>query len=94
MLRWKTQIKKFAEESEKNIQAVAANPCLKQITSMCNGKGLPDKAKVEACVAWECWQVNGEFSLELLRAFSSMCMAKACPTKRRWKRAWRGSAGR
>ena len=103
MLKSKTQIKKFAEESEENIQAVAANPCLKQIASMCNGKGLPDKAKVEAFVAWECWKVNGEFSLELLRAFSSMCNGKGLPdkakvevfvasAKRRWKR--RGSAGR
>ncbi|USE33992.1 hypothetical protein [Endozoicomonas sp. SCSIO W0465] len=81
MLSLKSQIKKFAEESEENIQAVAANPCLKQIASMCNGKGLPDKAKVEACVAWECWQVNGEFSLELLRAFSSMCHGKGLPDK-------------
>ncbi|MGO0305315.1 hypothetical protein ACTL6P_01700 [Endozoicomonas acroporae] len=76
MLKSKNQIKKFAEESEENIQAVAANPCLKQIASMCNGKGLPDKAKVEAFVAWECWKVNGEFSLELLRAFSSMMSSR------------------
>ncbi|WBA82095.1 hypothetical protein [Endozoicomonas sp. GU-1] len=81
MLKLKTQIKKFAEESEENIQAVAANPCLKQIASMCNGKGMPDKAKVEAFVAWECWKVNGEFSLELLRAFSSMCNGKGLPDK-------------
>ncbi|WBA80096.1 hypothetical protein [Endozoicomonas sp. GU-1] len=81
MLKSKTQIKKFAEESEENIQAVAANPCLKQIASMCNGKGLPDKAKVEALKAWECWKVNGEFSLELLRAFSSMCHGKGLPDK-------------
>ncbi|USE33991.1 hypothetical protein [Endozoicomonas sp. SCSIO W0465] len=45
------------------------------------GKGLPDKAKVEALKAWECWQVNGEFSLELLRAFSSMCHGKGLPDK-------------
>ncbi|WBA82097.1 hypothetical protein [Endozoicomonas sp. GU-1] len=81
MLKSKTQIKKFAEESEENIQAVAANPCLKQIASMCNGKGLPDKAKVEAFVAWECWKVNGEFSLELLRAFSSMMSSRGLPDK-------------
>ncbi|WBA82608.1 hypothetical protein [Endozoicomonas sp. GU-1] len=81
MLKSKTQIKKFTEESEENIQAVAANPCLKQIASMCNGKGLPDKAKVEALKAWECWKVNGEFSLELLRAFSSMCNGNGLPDK-------------
>ena len=81
MLKSKTQIKKFAEESEENIQAVAANPCLKQIASMCNGKGLPDKAKVEALKAWECWKVNGEFSLELLRAFSSMMSSRGLPDK-------------
>ncbi|WBA86422.1 hypothetical protein [Endozoicomonas sp. GU-1] len=81
MLKSKTQIKKFAEESEENIQAVAANPCLKQIASMCHGKGLPDKAKVEAFVAWECWKVNGEFSLELLRAFSSMMSSRGLPDK-------------
>ncbi|WBA87672.1 hypothetical protein [Endozoicomonas sp. GU-1] len=81
MLMSKTQIKKFAEESEENIQAVAANPCLKQIASMCHGKGLPDKAKVEAFMAWECWKVNGEFSPELLRAFSSMCNGNGLPDK-------------
>ncbi len=81
MLYSKTQIKKFAEESEENIQAVAANPCLKQIASMCHGKGFPDKAKVKAFVAWECWKVNGEFSLELLRAFSSMYHGKGLPDK-------------
>ncbi|MGO0307998.1 hypothetical protein ACTL6P_15600 [Endozoicomonas acroporae] len=81
MLKSKTQIKKFAEESEENIQAVAANPCLKQIASLCNGKGLPDQAKVEAFVAWECWKVNGEFSLELLRAFSSMMSSRGLPDK-------------
>ena len=81
MLKSKTQIKKFAEESEESIQAVAANPCLKQIASMCHGKGMPDKAKVEAFVAWECWKVNGEFSLELLRAFSSMMSSRGLPDK-------------
>ena len=52
MLKTKSQIKKFAEESEENIQTIAANPCLKQVASMCNGKGLPDKAKVEAFIHW------------------------------------------
>ena len=90
MLNSKTQIKKFAEESEENIQAVAANPCLKQIASMCHGKGLPDRAKVEAFLAWECWKVNGEFSLELLRAFSSMCHGKGLPDKEKVEalKAW------
>ena len=49
---------------------------------------MPDKAKVEAFVAWECWKVNGEFSLELLRAFSSMCNGKGLPDKAKvecWK---------
>ncbi len=81
MLNSKTHIKQFAEKSEETIQTVAANPCLKQICSMCHCKGLPDKAKVEDFPTWECWKVNGQFSLELLRAFSSMMSSKGLPDK-------------
>ncbi len=81
MLKSKTHIKQFAEKSEETIQTVAANPCLKQICSMFNGKGLPDNAKVEDFPVWECWKVNGQFSLELLRAFSSMMSGRGLPDK-------------
>ncbi len=81
MLKSKTHIKQFAEKSEETIQTVAANPCLKQICSMFNGKGLPDNAKVEDFPAWECWKVNGQFSLELLRVVSSMYNGKGLPDK-------------
>ncbi|USE33983.1 hypothetical protein [Endozoicomonas sp. SCSIO W0465] len=49
---------------------------------------------MEALKAWECWQVNGEFSLELLRAFSSMCHGKGLPDKAKVEASKRGSAGR
>ena len=79
MLYSKTQIRKFTEESEANIQAIAANPCLKQIASMFNGRGFPNNVTVQEFLALECWLVNGEFSLKLLRTVSAMCNGKGFP---------------
>jgi hypothetical protein len=34
---------------------------------------------VKEFLALSCWQVNGKFSLELMRVFSSMCHGKGLP---------------
>ena len=35
------------------------------VSSMNNGKGLPDEAKVKAMLDWPVWKVDGQFSMEL-----------------------------
>jgi hypothetical protein len=52
---------------------------LKQLAAMSNSKGLPEQEKVKAFLALDCWQVNREFSSELLRAFSCMLSGKGLP---------------
>ena len=79
MLKSKTQIKKFAEESEENIQAVAANPCLKRISSMCNGRGIPTAKEVNDFVGLEFFKGEGR---TLLPSISSMCHGRGIPTAR------------
>ena len=39
---------------------------------MCNRKCVPDPVKAAEIIEWDCWKVDGTFSFELLRAFSSM----------------------
>ena len=72
MLESNTLITKFANETEDNLRLLAGNPYLKQITSMCSRKGVPDPVKAAQITGWDCWKVDGTFSVELLRAFSSM----------------------
>jgi hypothetical protein len=52
---------------------------LRVSSSMETGKGLPEQEKVKAFLALDCWQVNREFSSELLRAFSCMLSGKGLP---------------
>ncbi len=77
MLKSKTQIKKFAEESEENIQAVAANPCLKRISSMCHVRGIPTAKEVNDFVGLEVFKGEGR---TLLPSISSMCNGQGIPT--------------
>ena len=55
-------------------------------SSMNNGKGLPKQAEVEAALGWtdvsgkKLWEVDGQFSMELLRAFSSMTRQRLAQT--------------
>ena len=72
MLDSNTHITNFANETEDNLRLLAGNPYLKQITSMCNRKGVPDPVKAAEIIEWDCWKIDGTFSLELLRTFSSM----------------------
>ena len=48
---------------------------------MLHGKGLPKEAGVKATLSWPAWQINGEFSYELFRSFSSMFSGKGLPKK-------------
>ncbi|MBO9484729.1 hypothetical protein, partial [Salinisphaera sp. G21_0] len=90
MLKSKIQIKAFAEAPEENIQSVADNPCLKQIASMCNSKGLPKDQDVKAFLMLPClkvgWQegkhedVKGKpLDRALVTNISSMCNGKGLP---------------
>ena len=72
MLNSKKHITNFVNESEDNLRLLAGNPYLKQITSMCDRKGVPDPVKVAEIIKWDCWKIDGTFSFELLRTFSSM----------------------
>ena len=72
MLNSNTHITNFANETEDNLRLLAGNPYLKQITSMCHRKGVPDPVKAAEIIKWDCWKIDGTFSLELFRAFSSM----------------------
>jgi hypothetical protein len=47
---------------------------------MFNSKGLPKENEVKEYLSWGCWQVNDEFSLTLLRIFSSMFNGKGLPS--------------
>ena len=46
---------------------------------MNSSKGLPDEAKVKAMLDWAVWKVDGQFSMELFRALSSMNSGKGLP---------------
>ena len=72
MLDSNTHITNFANETEDNLRLLAGNPYLKQITSMCNRKGVPDPVQAAEIIEWDCWKIDGKFSFDLLRTFSSM----------------------
>ena len=42
-------------------------------------RGFPDEAKVKAMLDWAIWTVDGQFSMELFRALSSMNHGKGLP---------------
>ena len=48
---------------------------------MLNGKGLPKEQEVNEILSWPVWQVNGAFSHELFRSFSSMFSRRGLPKK-------------
>ena len=72
MLSSRKHIRAFAAQNENNLRLLATNPHLKQITSMCDRRGVPDPIHAAAMVEWECWKTNGIFNHELLRTFASM----------------------
>ena len=76
MLKSKKHIREFAGQNENNLRLLATNPHLKQITSMCDRRGVPDPIHAVAMIGWECWKTNGIFNHELLRTFASMRSGK------------------
>ena len=81
MLNSNTHITNFSNETEDNLRLLAGNPYLKQITSMCNRRGVPDPIKAAEIIEWDCWKINDKFSFELLRTISSMMSRKGFPDK-------------
>ena len=44
--------------------------------------GLPERTKVEQILSWDCWKIDGKFSIELLRIFSSMMSGRGLLLKK------------
>ncbi|USE34795.1 hypothetical protein [Endozoicomonas sp. SCSIO W0465] len=91
MVSSKNSITLFTGMDDGEVASIAASPFLKQISSMCNGKGLPEKAKVEAFLKLGClkegWQGIDEavkdqpLDRALVMHISSMCNGKGLPEK-------------
>ena len=76
--------KTFINKTDDDVRYIAQSPYLKQISSMHNSgreKGFPVKTKVELFVASDCWKVDGQSSIELLRIISSMHRGKGLPNQ-------------
>ena len=82
----------FISKADDEIQYIAQSPFLKNISSMCNGKGLPEKTKVEAFLKLPClkegWQEGKDDAVKdkpldraLVTNISSMCHGKGLPEK-------------
>ena len=82
----------FISRGDDEIQYIAQSPFLKNISSMCCGKGLPEKTKVEAFLKLPClkqgWQEGNDDAVKdkpldraLVTNISSMCNGKDLPEK-------------
>ena len=82
----------FISKADDEIQYIAQSPFLKNISSMCSGKGLPEKTKVEAFLKLPClkedWQEGNDDAVKdkpldraLVTNISSMCNGKGLPEK-------------
>ena len=81
-MRTKKHICDFIDQEDGGIAIVAAAPCLSSVTGMCNTKGVPDGETVNNLLPWPCWQVNGGFSKQRFRSFSSMFNSRGLPCER------------
>ncbi|USE34812.1 hypothetical protein [Endozoicomonas sp. SCSIO W0465] len=91
MLHSKKSFTLLTHMDDGDVAAIAASPFLKQISSMCNGKGLPEKAKVEAFLKLGClkegWQGIDEavkdqpLNRALVINISSMSSGRGLPEK-------------
>ena len=79
MIRRKKHICDFIAQEDAGIATLTASPWLLSITGMCSGKGCPQGDVVRNLFSWPCWQVNDQFSSELLRSLSSMFHGKGLP---------------
>ncbi|USE35562.1 hypothetical protein [Endozoicomonas sp. SCSIO W0465] len=91
MLKSKSSVTQLAGMDDGDLAAIAAIPFLKQIASMCNGKGLPEKAKVDDLLTLGClkmqWRGDDEVVMDkpldpgLVSNISSMCNSRGLPEK-------------
>ena len=75
----KKHIRDFAGRKDSELEYLAGLDTLRAFSSMCNRKGLPKQADVEAVKGWAVWTVDGQFSMELFRAVSSMHSSRGLP---------------
>ena len=82
----------FISKADDEIQYIAQSPFLKNISSMCSTRGLPEKTKVEAFLKLPClkegWQEGKDDAVKdkpldraLVTNISSMCNGKGLPEK-------------
>ena len=80
MLKHKKHFQDFARREDSELEYLAGLDTLRAFSSMNNGKGLPEQAKVKAVLAWPEWKdEDGQFSIERFRAFSSMNSSRGLP---------------
>ncbi|USE34820.1 hypothetical protein [Endozoicomonas sp. SCSIO W0465] len=90
-LHSKNSVTLLTNMDDGDVAAIAASPFLKQISSMCHCKGLPEKSKIEAFLEMGClkvgWQgIDGAvkdqpLDRSLVANISSMCHGKGLPEK-------------
>ena len=86
MLQNKKHFRDFARREDSELEYLAGLDTLRTFSSMNNGKGLPEQAKVKAVLAWPEWKdENGQFNMERFRAFSSMNNGKGLPEQAKVK---------
>ena len=81
----KKHIRDFIEREDNELAYLAGLDTLRALSSMNNGKGLPDQATVKAMLNWAVWTVDGQFSMALFRALSSMNNGKGLPDQAKVK---------
>ena len=86
MLQKKKHFRDFARREDSELEYLAGLDTLRAFSSMNNGKGLPEQAKVKAVLAWPEWKdEDGQFNMERFRAFSSMNNGKGLPEQAKVK---------
>ena len=85
MLKNKKHLQDFAKRKDSELKYLGGLDTLRAVSSMNNGKGLPDEGKVKAMLGWPVWKVDGQFSMELFRALSSMTHGKGLPDEAKVK---------
>lgn len=53
MLKSKDSVTRFTNMDGENVASIAGSSFLKQVSSMCNGKGLPKEAKLKAFLKYQ-----------------------------------------
>ncbi|WP_257274202.1 hypothetical protein, partial [Endozoicomonas sp. SESOKO4] len=76
----KKYIRDFAEHSQGELEYLATLDVLTSLSSMNNGKGVPEHKEVKELMGWPEWKdKTGEFNKELFRSFATMNNGRGVP---------------